>query len=192
MVSNKSKQSTNAAPTHVALLRGINVGGKRLLPRKVLVAAFDQAGCRSISTYIQSGNVVFAADAALAKRLVEEIPKRIGKAVGFEPVVVVRSKKEYAAIVRNNPFLPAGADEAALHVGFLAKAPAKADIGRLDPNRSPGDDFVVRGNVIYLHLRHGAGSTKLTSAYLDSKLNTTCTARNWRTTLKLAEMLGID
>ena len=54
---------------HVALLRGVNVGGKNMLPMKNLAAMFATAGCRDVATYIQSGNVVFNAPAAVLKKL---------------------------------------------------------------------------------------------------------------------------
>jgi len=178
-------------PTHVALLRGINVGGKHIIPMKSLASLFESSGCSRVATYIQSGNVVFTADAALVTRLATDLPKLIGRTFGFEPVVVIRTRTAFAKVVRNNPFLATGIDTATLHVGFLAAKPSAKRIAKLDPDRSPGDAFAVRGREIYFHLPNGMGRTKLTSAYLDSALGTTCTARNWRTTLKIAELLGV-
>ncbi len=91
--------------------------------------------------------------------------------------------------IAGNPFLKAGADLKALHVYFLAAAPNARAIAGLDLARSAPDVFDVRGQEIYLHLPNGMARTKLTNAYFDSKLSTTCTARNWTTVLKLAEMM---
>jgi len=103
----------------------------------------------------------------------------------------VRSRRQMASIAADNPFLAPGIDHATLHVGFLAVTPKKQDAARLDPDRSPGDRFALRGAEVYLHLPGGVGRTKLTSAYLDSTLATTCTIRNWATVLRLAGMLGV-
>ncbi len=71
---------------------------------------------------------------------------------------------------------------------FLAAEPDTKAIGKLDPARSPGDEFRVVGSEIYLYLPNGAGNSKLTNAYFDSKLSTIGTSRNWATVLKLLEM----
>ncbi len=190
MTTAKPGAKSKTPPTHVALLRGINVGGNRLIPMKALTSIFESAGCKSVVTYIQSGNVVFAASAPLAKALSADLPKRIGKAFGFEPVVVIRSRAEFVKIKKDNPFFTPSIDPATLHVGFLADKPTAKQIAALDPDRSPGDAFAVRGKQIYLHLPNGVARTRLTSAYLDSTLGTTCTTRNWRTVTTLGTMLN--
>ena len=76
-----------------------------------------------------------------------------------------------------------------LHVLFLADEPTSQSIGKLDPDRSPPDAFVVRSREVYLHLPNGAASTKLTNSYFDTKLATVSTGRNWATVLKLLELM---
>lgn len=181
---------SDLALTHVALLRGINVGGKRIVPMKALAAIFEQAGCGAVQTYIQSGNVLFAAGADLARTLAKELPRCTGREFGFEPVVVIRSRKEMADVLKANPFARPGVNAATLHVGFLAERPTAGQVASLDPDRSPGDSFSVRGSEIYLHTPNGMARTKLTSAYLDATLGTTCTVRNWNTVTKLGALLG--
>src|ERR1700677_4931867 len=95
--------------TYVALLRGINVGGKHLLPMKDLAAIFVQAGCTNVRTYIQSGNVIFSAPAPLLKRLPELIMERIAARFGFRVPIVIRTPQQLARTIRGNPFLQAGA-----------------------------------------------------------------------------------
>jgi len=174
--------------TFVALLRGINVGGKNKLPMKDLVALFESAGCIDVRHYIQSGNLVFGAAAALAKRLPTVLPTAIERNFGLNVPVVVRSRDELRTVAKAHPLVDAGVD--ALHVVFLADAPSPAAVASLDPNRSPPDAFVVRGREIYVACPNGAGNTKLTNAYFDSKLETVSTMRNWRTVQKLVEMCG--
>jgi uncharacterized protein (DUF1697 family) len=77
-----------------------------------------------------------------------------------------------------------------LHVCFLADWPGKDLVAGLDAGRSAPDAFTVVGREIYMQLVNGVAGTKLTNAYFDSKLKTVSTMRNWRTVLKLAEMLA--
>ncbi len=184
------KRSSKEGDFYVALLRGVNVGGKNRLPMKDLAAMFGESGCVDVLTYIQSGNVVFRATKACATRIPTVVAAAISDRFGFRAPVIVRSADELRAIARDNPFLRPGADVDALHVMFLADRPAKGNVASLDPKRSPPDVFEVRGSEIYLRCPNGAARTKLTNAYFDAKLSTTSTMRNWRTVLKLAELAG--
>jgi uncharacterized protein (DUF1697 family) len=170
---------------HVALLRGINVGGKNKLPMQTLAAIFADAGCTDVSTYIQSGNVIFDASAALAKTLPDAIAAAILKKAKLTVPVVVRSAAAIQAVLAHNPF--AGKEDA-VHVMFLREAPTKGAAAALDRDRSPGDTFQVLGAEIYMHLPNGVARTKLTNAYFDKQLSTVSTLRNWRTVQKLAEL----
>jgi len=175
---------------HVALLRGINVGGKNKLKMTALTEVFADAGCHNVQTYIQSGNVVYRASDDIASRVPELIADRIAGKLGLRVPVVTRTASEFHEVVTNNPFLHAGHDPKSLAVAFLADLPTSEQISRLDPDPSPPDEFVVRDREIYLFLPNGAARSKLTNAYFDSRLGTTSTARNWRTVLKLDEMVN--
>lgn len=174
--------------THVALLRGINVGGKNTLPMATLVELFTAAGCTDVRTYIQSGNVVFAASAKTAARLGNAVTKAIERELGLAVPLVLRSADEIVTAAAQNPFLKQGVDPDELHLAFLADLPDKKHAAALDPQRSPGDSFVLKGRELYLHLPNGVAKTKLTNAYLDKTLGTVSTLRNWRTVRKLVEM----
>jgi uncharacterized protein (DUF1697 family) len=175
-------------PTYVALLRGINVGGKNLLPMKHLAGLFAGAGCGAVRTYIQSGNVIFDVSPAEAERLPVLIAGRIEHQFGYRTPVLLRTTAQLAETIRNNPFLQAGAPEAWLHVLFLASQPNPSHVTALDPHRSPPDAYAVCGREIYLQCPNGVGNTKLTNTWFDSKLATVSTGRNWRTVLKLFEL----
>jgi uncharacterized protein (DUF1697 family) len=176
--------------TYVALLRGINVGGKHKLPMKELAAIVNGCGCSQVRTYIQSGNVVFAASRKCAQELPTVLAKRIEERFGFQVPIVVRVSEELARVMRDNPFVKAGLPEHTLHVYFLADPPGADAVRSLDANRSAPDAFRVVGREIYLHLPNGMARTKLTNAYFDSRLSTSSTARNWATVKKLLEMMG--
>jgi uncharacterized protein (DUF1697 family) len=173
---------------HVALLRGINVGGKNPLPMKELVRMFQAAGCENVHTYIQSGNVIFDAPTGNSK-ICDSVSASIEKRFGYRIPVILRTAPELRKVIGGNPFLKSAVDLKALHVYFLAQAPGARAIASLDPARSAPDAFHVLGQEIYLHLPNGMGRSKLSNAYFDSKLATVSTARNWATVLKLAEMM---
>ena len=174
--------------TWVALLRGINVAGKNLLPMTDLARLFEEAGCAGVRTYIQSGNVLFTANRARAEKLPGLIAGGIADRFGYRIPVLLRTAADLGETIGNNPFLQAGAPENWLHVLFLARQPDAGRVATLDPLRSPSDTFAVRGREIYLQCPNGAGGTKLTNAYFDSRLATISTGRNWRTVLKLFEL----
>jgi len=184
-----SRPTAKNVGRHVALLRGINLGPTRSLPMKALAELCTAAGCADVRTYIQSGNVVFSATATVAARFPDALAAAILKKFKMEVPVVTRTAEEVAEVARRNPFLKRGIDPDWLHVVFLARVPTAEQVGSLDPARSPGDEFVVVGRDIYLHLPNGMARTKLTNQYLDSRLKTVSTARNWRTVLKLLEMV---
>ncbi len=175
--------------TNVALLRGLNVGGKNRMPMTALIQMFVEAGCTNVRTYIQSGNVIFKATQSRLEKLPAVIAKNIAESFGYKTPVVLRTVEQIGETVENNPFLKAGADENELHVYFLANAPDARGIASLDPARSSPDAFLVRGRDVYLKMPNGMARTKLSNAYFDSKLATISTARNWRTILKLFELM---
>jgi uncharacterized protein (DUF1697 family) len=177
--------------THVALLRGINVGGRNKLPMRDLRTIFTDVGCADVTTYIQSGNVVYRAPAKLANRIPRLISDGIAERFDLRIPVVTRSAAELEGVVAGNPYLGIEADFTKLHVAFLADRPGTAESASLDPDRSPGDAYRLHGREIYLHLPNGAAGTQLSNAYFDAKLGTTSTARNWRTVLKLNELAGL-
>src|SRR5262249_44156046 len=151
--------------------------------------ALSERGLDGVSTVLQSGNVLFGSsksEAAVTK-LVREV---IADTFGIEGAVIVRSAAEMAAVAKKNPFVKRGEerDPKTLHVAFLEKAPAKAAIAKLDPDRSPPDAFDVRGREAYLSYPGGSGRTKLSLSYLERVLGVEGTARNWRTVQRLAEL----
>jgi uncharacterized protein (DUF1697 family) len=173
---------------HVALLRGINVGGRHKLPMQQLVRMFEAAGGSSVRSYIASGNVLFDAREPAAARIARAVAAAIAERFGFEAPVVLRSAGELQAVVRANPFVAAGDEPGALHVLFLVDRPAAAQAAALDPARSPPDRFELHGRELFLHCPNGVARTKLTNDYFDRQLGTIGTMRNWRTVAKLAEL----
>lgn len=173
---------------YVALLRGVNVGGKNALPMKELAAMFGAAGCVKVTTYIQSGNVIFEASGECAETLSARTEAAIAEQFGIRSPVILRTAAEIRRTLSDSPF--DGAPEEMLHVYFLREDPAEGRVKELDQDRSTVDSFAVRGREIYLLLPAGMARTKLTNAYFDRALDTVCTARSWKTVRKLAELVG--
>jgi uncharacterized protein (DUF1697 family) len=180
-----------AGTRHIALLRGVNVGGKNRLAMADLGAAFERAGCSGVRTYIQSGNVVFEAAKAAARKAAGAVGAILREEYGIDSPVIVRTAKEFAGVISSVPFRGAQADAGSLHVAFLAAKPGAARGAALVPDRSPGDVYRLVGREVYLHLPNGVAKTKITNAYLDRTLGTVSTMRNWRTVLRLGEMCGL-
>lgn len=170
---------------HVALMRGINVGGKNKLPMRDLTSIFEDLGCTDVATCIQSGNVVFSASAALARSIPEKVQQQVQDRFAITSPVITRSARQINAAIAAIPF-----DEATCIVLFLASKPTPKAAAALDPNRSPGDRFKLVGREVYVDLPNGAARTRLTNAYFDATLQTISTGRNCRTVRRLAEMLG--
>ena len=187
-----SRQANSSATAgghrYVALLRGVNVGGKNRLPMADLRGIFAEAGCAGVRTYIQSGNAVFEATQDLAEAVPELVTQAILRRFGYDTVVVVRSGEELRQIATSNPFDTSG-DPRFLHVAFLKDMPSDEAVSSLDPDRSPPDEFTVRGRDVYLRYPNGVARTKLTNDYLAARLQTVSTMRNWRTVLRLLEMV---
>ncbi len=177
-----------ALTSFVALLRGVNVGGANRLPMAGLSAIFQRAGARRVETVIQSGNVVFDAEARAASGIAKEVAAQIFSEFGFAAPIVLRDAAAWRAMVAGNPFLPE-ADPKTLHALCLTRPPEAGLLAALDTQRSPPDRFAARGDVIYLCLPNGVARSKLTNAWFDARLGLVSTARNWPTVLKLAEAL---
>jgi uncharacterized protein (DUF1697 family) len=177
-------------PHYVALLRGINVGGKNKLSMADLASIFVDAGVTNVRTYIQSGNVLFEASSKAASGVPRAVATTIGARFGYRVPVVLRSASELRSALEGNPFLARGLPADELLLAFLADAPSTARVAALDPTRGAPDAFEVRGREIYLHLPNGLGRSKLTNDYFDRALGTTSTVRNWRTVEALAALVA--
>ncbi len=162
----------------VALLRGVNVGGKAKVSMAALKSVFEAAGAKNVTTYIQSGNVVFSGPVSLnAKKLATAIEKHFKLNVS----VTVRTHAQLAAIVKANPY-----DEVDLvHVAFLMNG--KPKLSGVDAESLLPEEFTHIGNELFFYLPNGMGVSKL-PAYVGRRAGVDMTVRNWRTVNKLLEL----
>lgn len=168
-----------AAATGIALLRGINVGGRNPLPMKSLREILAGLGLRRVRTYVQSGNAVFEAPADGCDGLASRIGEAIGRKHGFVPQVLVLTVEELQRAVVGNPFPAAESEPKSLHLSFLETAPAAPDLEKLENLRRDSESFRLIDQVFYLHAPDGIGRSKLAAA-AEKALGVTATGRNWR------------
>jgi uncharacterized protein (DUF1697 family) len=173
--------------TWIALLRGVNVVGRRPLPMKDLATLLERDGFRNVRTYIQSGNVLFATATGGARAHATRIGALLERRYGFEASVMVLGVPELARAIAANPFPAADGDPKAVHVFFLASTPRAPDLASLERLRAGREAFALDGRVFYLHTPDGFPASKL-AARAERLLGVAATARNWRTTTTLLAM----
>jgi uncharacterized protein (DUF1697 family) len=173
--------------TYIALFRGINVGGRNILPMAELRALLENLGCSNVQTYIQSGNVVLQHPGKAVKRLSAQIGGAVNEQYGFEPAVLILTHGEMKKAVEANPFPDAEADPRSLHLMFLYARPRKPDLKGLEAVKAPSERFKLKDKVFYLHAPDGVARSKLTAG-IDRLLGVSITGRNWRTVCKLLDM----
>ena len=176
--------------SYVALLRGINVGGKNVVPMAELRELFASLGHSSVSTFIQSGNVLFSSNAPVSP---ETLQAAVTKRFKLDITVVLREPAELRHVVASNPF--AAGDPTKVHVGFMTSNPSTNSLHLLEKAAFEPEEFTILGKEVYLYLPAGMARTKLPS-YLYRHLQLPITFRNWRTVTKLmelaAELAGLD
>lgn len=181
-------------PTQIALLRGVNVGGRTMVAMAKLRAMFAELGFPEAHTLLQSGNVVFEAPAAAARspdalerRLEAEAEKRFGRPIDF----FVRSASEWARVIANNPFPAEAKREPGKLVLMALKAVPEARAVKALQAAIKGREIVqASGRHAYIIYPDGIGRSKLTNALIERTLATRATGRNWNTVVKLAELAG--
>jgi uncharacterized protein (DUF1697 family) len=183
------KNPPSHASTYVALLRGINVGGHKLIKMDQLRKAFEGLGFADVATYVQSGNVVFKAPQKASDDLSKKIEEMLLRRFIMSVPVIVRTAEEIDEVLKNNPFLKEnGIDASKLHVTFLSHTPQKTAIKGLDAIAAGPDRFRCSGQEIYLHCPNGFAGTKLSITAFEKVLSVGATTRNWNTVNKLYQM----
>jgi uncharacterized protein (DUF1697 family) len=167
----------------VALLRAVNLGSRNKVPMAELRRVLEEAGCKSVRTYIQSGNAVFGHDAPDAAVL----EAAVADAFGVQTTIVLRSARQIRRLAGAHPF---GSDTSRSFVAFLAEKPTRTALRALGDLDVAPDRFEPVGPDIALQFPNGYQGAKLTAAVLEKQLGVAATARNWRTVTKLDELAG--
>jgi uncharacterized protein (DUF1697 family) len=174
--------------TYIALLRGINVGGKNVIKMAALRAHFEAWGARNVRTYMQCGNVVFTHRDAKSAALQVSLQKHLAAALGYAAPTLLKAAKELAAIARANPF-PATLPKLGSHmyVCFFERAPNASAIAAIQPHLSADERLLIKGDAGYAYYANGLGRAKLSSTVIERKLGM-ATLRNWNTVSALLEL----
>ncbi len=175
---------------YIAILRGINVGGKRKILMADLKELFSEIGFADIQTYIQSGNVIFN-----TKRkddnieLANKIEQSIAKNYDFKVPVIVRNVEELNEAISNNPFFEKN-DIERLHLTFLKEVPETEKLDKIKTYDYSPDKFEIKDKNVFVYCSGKYSDSKLTNKFFESKLKVLATTRNWKTVLKLLELLN--
>jgi uncharacterized protein (DUF1697 family) len=177
-------------PKYAVLLRGVNVGGRSMLPMADLRRVLESLGHTDVSTHLQSGNAVITSDDEDTERLAKQIGKALTEERGAETRALVRTGAELAAVIADNPFPEALAKPALLHVAFLSVQPDLEKVATLDPDVCAPDKFRVGDHAVYLHFAVGSGRSKMADTVLKhlfrGQRDVVVTSRNWNTVTALA------
>jgi uncharacterized protein (DUF1697 family) len=173
---------------YIALLRGINVGGHKLIKMQELKNVLTNMGLDKVKTYIQSGNVIFHSERN-AEQLEEQMEQEIRSAFGFSVIIILRTASEWEQIINNCPYPVNSLSEGeSVHISLLAKEPSKECINHLLDYKSEMEQCCIRGREIYLYLQQSIRHSKI-SAQLQ-KVGVPGTSRNWKTIKKLGTMVN--
>jgi uncharacterized protein (DUF1697 family) len=175
---------------YLALLRGINVGGKNKIKMADLKQMFEALGLNKVETYIQSGNIIFESSGT-ADKLRTVIENEILKTFGFSVIVIIRTATELEQIIRQCPFSQediaaaeaANTEGESLYVSLLTEPPRAEKKECLNSYQSAEDEFQIKDRDVYLLLRHSIRNSKLANNL--QKLEVPSTTRNWKTMNRL-------
>jgi uncharacterized protein (DUF1697 family) len=185
-----------AVPTHIALLRGINLGRRNKVAMADLRRVVSSLGHTDVATYIQSGNVAFTpASADGPDALAAALERAISAELGVSPRVVVLTREQLARVVRDNPY-PDEDNPKAVHAVFLTADPGPelagvvADAQRKAAAKGSRDTATLVGRTLFLHTPDGFGRSELAAALVAraGRSEPAGTARNWSTVGKLLAM----
>ncbi len=177
-------------PRYVALLRSVNVAGHGRIAMHELRASFEGLDYTDVSTYIQTGNVLFSTGSKSEAGVAAAVERRLAADFGDAPAVILRTVPELLRIGRASPYPKVGANASRHHVTFLTTRPAGAALAALTLPPSGRDELVVDGREVYVHTPDGYAGTKYTGTFLERRLGVVSTTRNWNTVTKLCELAG--
>ncbi len=186
MITFKKLNQRSIMHTFIALLRGINVSGQKLIKMADLRISLEKAGFKGAKTYIQSGNIVLQTPEADPKVVELQIKTLIQKDFGFEVPTIVVTADYLQESIDQNPF--PNEDLKKVYLVLLHETPTQDRIDILNQFPLNGEQFVLDGKRIYIFSPMGAGKSRLTNNLFESKLKVAATTRNWNTTNKLIAM----
>ncbi len=177
-------------PTYVALLRAVNVGGRKSIAMADLRSLATELGLTNPRTLLQSGDLVFGSEARTGE-LETLLEREAKKRLGLDTAFFVRSAREWQAVIARNPFpKDAARDPSHLVVMFLKHAPAASAVAALRGAIKGSEVVRAHRRHAYLVYPDGIGTSRVTTAVIERTLGTSGTGRNWNTIRKLATFVS--
>lgn len=174
--------------TYIALLRGINVSGQKIIKMAELRVHLEKAGLHEVQTYIQSGNIIFKhnnSPAELTKTIIDTIQSKYG----FEVPTLVITADYIKEVLDNDPYTKnPDINPDRVYYTLLAETPKEENIAKLKEYDYPPEEWILGNKVIYFHSPNGAGNAKFSNNFFENKLKVQATTRNLKTMIKLLEM----
>jgi uncharacterized protein (DUF1697 family) len=177
--------------TYISFLRGVNMTGHNSIKMTDLAELYNDLKFNNVTTYIQSGNVIFSCiDDLTATEISSKIEKAILERFDYDVPVMLRTVEEMRSYLSVNPFLTElNFDPSRVAIIFLHERPSEAQINKVVNINYPPDKFKIIENEIYIYCPNGFGRTKLYTNFFEKKMGVTGTARNWKTITTILEIL---
>lgn len=176
--------------THIALLRGINVGGHKKVPMADLRELLTKSGLVNVKTYIQSGNVIFQSSEVNKDKLEAQIKKSILDYFGFEVSVMVRTRADLETIFNNCPFSEEKKENS--YFAILSDIPNKNLVKEAYKKTYENEEYKILNDCLYFYCTNGYGNAKFNMNYFEKKLEIAATSRNYKTMVKLLSLSDIS
>jgi uncharacterized protein (DUF1697 family) len=175
---------------YIAFLRGVNVGGHKIISKETFIEVFTSLGFSGVRTYIQSGNVLFESPDKQREELTERIQQALLQATGHNVTVMLRTIDELEALVASDPFGDRKQEPRAnVYVAFLATEPGEAGIAKLLARQTEEDTVEIRGeNTLHLVFRDKGDGIPHSPDFVEKDLKVAATVRNWNTVTKIAKL----
>ncbi|WP_073500577.1 DUF1697 domain-containing protein [Actinacidiphila paucisporea] len=181
---------TTTSTGYVALLRGINVGGRARVPMQTLRELLAAIGGTGIRTHLQSGNAVFTHEDTDPQALAAALQQALADELGLTITCMVRTAEDLRRVVAANPFDMTGVDGSRFLVVFLAGPVPLDRLAAIDREAYAPDEIRPGEREIYAYFPDSIRDSKLAARLTDRGLGMPATNRNWNTVTKLAEIAG--
>jgi uncharacterized protein (DUF1697 family) len=175
---------------YISLLRGINVGGQKIIKMNDLKKLYENSGMLHVKTYLQSGNVVFVSNELDTQKITKKITEQIQLKFGFEVHVLLLTEETLKEIIKQNPFKNiADLKPQHLQITFLSDKINNVNLSEIESKKQPEEQCVIINHAVYLYCPNGYGKTKLHNQFFETKLKVKGTTRNWKTTNELIHLV---
>jgi uncharacterized protein (DUF1697 family) len=177
--------------THIALLRGVSVGGQQPIAAETFTALLEELGFTDAQAVGGPNNLVFVSPERTGADLQNLLETEIHARLGLRTDVYVRTAQAWTAIIAANPYTDfAESDPGLMMTLFLKDAPDKKVIGALRTKLAEGEQLRVESRQLYVTYPNGLGASKLSNGLVEKALGTRLTSRTWTVVSAIGEAIG--